>query len=197
MSNCVDLLPNSIDNDFCRQISREDNGNVISVRPGSINADEARRRGLDIEADYGIDNFNFKLVATRMYESSLTQFDFVEGVAVTDDDVGQLSIPEWKANFTTTYTQGDFSASWVFKFRETGRHNIDVSEELRDSDTPGNSLIHNIRASYNLTENANVYIGVNNVTDHTGLDHWTTNYGTRNGWGILGRNYYAGFIYNF
>lgn len=197
MSNCVDLFPNSIDNDFCRQVSREANGNVISVRPGSINADEARRRGLDIEADYGIDNVTFKLVATRMYESSLTQFDFVEGVSVTDDDIGQLSIPKWRANLTTTYTQGDFSASWVFKFRETGRHNVDVSEELRDSDTPSNSLIHNIRASYNVTDNANVYVGVNNVTDHTGLDHWTTNWGTRNGWGILGRNYYAGFVYNF
>ncbi|WP_286262723.1 TonB-dependent receptor plug domain-containing protein [Thalassotalea atypica] len=197
MSNCVDLLPNSVDNDFCKQVSRDTNGDVLHVRPGSVNADESRRRGLDIEADYAIDNFTFKLVATRMYESSLTQFDFVDAVSVTDNDVGELGIPEWKSNFTTTYSQGDFSASWVFKFRETGRLNGDVSKEFRDSDTPGNSIMHDIRVSYDLTENANLYAGINNVTDHTGLDHWTTSYGTRNGWGILGRSYYAGFIYNF
>ena len=132
-----------------------------------------------------------------MYESSLTQFDFVDGVNVTDDDIGELGIPEWKANFTTSYTLGDFSASWVFKFRESGRHDGDVSDERRDSDDPGNSLIHNLRASYNLSETANIYAGVNNITDHTGLDHWTTSYGTTNGWSILGRTYYAGFIYNF
>lgn len=197
LSNCVDLLPNSIDNAFCDRVSREPNGNVNFVRPGSVNADESRREGLDIEADYSIDNFTFKLVATRMFESSLTEFNFVDGINVTDDDVGDLGIPKWRTNLTSTYTQGDFSASWVFKFRERGRLSGDVSEEFRDSDTPGNSIIHNIRASYNLSDSANVYVGVNNITDHSGVDHWTTSYGTRNGWGVLGRNYYAGFSYNF
>ena len=61
MSNCVDLLPNSIDNDFCKQVARDSDGNVLFVKPGSINADEARRRGLDIEADYTLDNFTFQI----------------------------------------------------------------------------------------------------------------------------------------
>ncbi|GLX79266.1 hypothetical protein tinsulaeT_26060 [Thalassotalea insulae] len=130
-------------------------------------------------------------------ESSFTAFDFVEAKAVKDDDLGQLSIPKWQANFTTTYTEGNFSASWTYKFKQGGKLNLDVSDEYYDSQNPGNSNIHNLRASYNLSEQANLYVGINNITNHTGLDHWTTNYGTRNGWGILGRNYYAGFIYNF
>jgi len=197
LSNCVDLAPNSIDNDFCKQIEREASGDIVYVRPTSLNADQGRRRGLDIEADYSINNFSLKLVATRQLESSLTQFNFIQGISITDDDLGQLSIPKWQANFTTTYTEGDFSASWTYKFKQGGRLDIDASEEFRDSDHPGNSNVHNLRASYNVTEQANVYVGINNVTDHNGFDHWTTNYGTRNGWGLLGRNYYAGVIYNF
>lgn len=197
LSNCVDLAPNSIDNDFCRNVTRQSGGNVTEVRPGTVNADESRRRGVDIEADYSLNNFTFKLAATRLYESSLTQFDFVEGLSLKDDDVGQLGIPKWKANFTTTFTEGDFSASWTFKFREAGRLNVDDSEEFRDSDTPGNSIIHNVRAAYDFSDEANVYVGINNLTDHSGVDHQVTSYGKYNGWGVLGRNYYAGFVYKF
>jgi outer membrane receptor for ferrienterochelin and colicin len=138
-----------------------------------------------------------KLVAVRQLESSLTEYDVVAGESITDDDLGQLSIPKWQANLTTTYTEGNFSASWTYKFKQGGRLDQDASEEYRDTDNPGNSNVHNIRASYNLTDEANVYVGVNNVTNHSGLDHWTTSYGTRNGWSILGRSYYAGVIYNF
>lgn len=197
LSNCVDLAPNSIDNDFCRQVSRAPDGDVLHVRPSSLNADQGRRRGLDIEADYSIGNFSMKLVAVRQLESSLTEYDVVAGESITDDDLGQLSIPKWQANLTTTYTEGNFSASWTYKFKQGGRLDQDASEEYRDTDNPGNSNVHNIRASYNLTDEANVYVGVNNVTNHSGLDHWTTSYGTRNGWSILGRSYYAGVIYNF
>jgi len=197
LSNCVDLAPNSIDNDFCKQVQRDTNGDVLNVRTSSLNADQARRRGLDIEADYITENFSTKLVATRKFEHSFTEFDYVEGTSIKDGDLGQLGIPKWQAKFINTYTEGDFSASWTFKFKQGGKLDIDVSDERYDNQTAKNSLIHDIRASYNLTEEANVYIGVNNITDQTGLDHWVTNYGTRNGWGILGRNFYAGAIYNF
>ena len=197
LNNCVDLLPNSIDNDFCKQVTRDENGNVINVRTSSLNADEARRRGLDIEADYTINNLSFKLIATRRYENSSTEMDFIEGKPVKDDTLGVLGVPKWQANFTTAYNLDDFSASWTVKYKEAGPLYNDVSDEYYDDQTPDDSIIHNVRASYDVSDNANIYLGVNNLTDFSGTEHWTTNYGTRNGWSILGRNYYAGFIYNF
>ena len=197
LSNCVDLLPNSTENDFCKQVTRASNGDIDVVRTSSLNADQARARGIDIESDYLYGNFSFKLIATRRLEASVTEFDFVNGVNVTDDDVGDLGLPKWQANLTTTYTQGEFSASWTYKFKQGGLRNGDVSEEFYDDQSVGNSNIHNIRASYNLSKEANIYAGINNLTDHSGLDHWATNYGTRNGWKILGRTYYAGITYSF
>lgn len=197
LGNCVDLLPNSIDNDFCKQVTRDDNGNVLNVRTSSLNADESRRRGLDIEADYALDNLSFKLIATRRYENSYTEMDYVAGESVKDESLGVLGVPEWQANFTTAYNTDDFSASWTVRYKQAGPLYDDVSDEYYDNQTPDDSIVHNIRASYNLNDDANVYVGVNNLTDFSGTEHWTTNYGTRNGWSILGRSYYAGFIYNF
>jgi len=201
LSNCVDLTSGSVDNPFCDQVSRitsgDNIGDVNYVLPASLNADEGRRRGLDIEADYAINNFNFSLVFVRQYEDSLTQRDYVTGENVYDDDIGGLFSPKWKGRFATTYTEGDFTASWTFNFKQGGRWNPDASEEFYESDNPGNSSIHNLYASYNVTDEANVYVGINNLTDLNGSDHWTTSRGGTQGWNSIGRNYYAGFIYNF
>ena len=197
LSNCVDLAQNSINNDFCKQVDRESNGDVSLVRTSSLNADEARRTGLDIEADYAFDNWKFTLVANRQFEKSTTEFDFVEGTPIKDDTTGELGAQKWSANFVTTYALDDFSASWTTKFMQGGKRWLDRADERYDNQEVKDSIRHNVRAGYNITDEANVYVGINNVTDENGTDHWLTSWGTRKAWDILGRNYYVGFTYNF
>ncbi|GAC19373.1 TonB-dependent receptor plug domain-containing protein [Paraglaciecola arctica] len=201
LSNCVDLTPGSVDNAFCDQTSRvtsgENIGDVNFVKPADLNADQGRRRGLDIEADYSINNFRFKAVATRQYEDSLTQRDYASGDNVYENEIGELAIPKWAGKLISTYSEGEFSASWTYNFRQGGRWNDDASAELYETDHPGNSNVHHLRASYNLTDKANVYVGINNLTDENGGDHWTTSRGSILGWASIGRNYYAGIIYDF
>ncbi|MFT5758192.1 MAG: iron complex outermembrane receptor protein [Alteromonadaceae bacterium] len=197
LSNCVDLAPGSINNDFCKQVTRENNGDVSLVRVSNLNADESRRTGLDIEADYRLDNWTFKLIANHQFEVSTTEYDFVEGRSIKDDTTGELDAQKWQANFVTTYAMDDFSASWTTKFKQGGKRWLDRADERYDNQEVEDSIKHNIRAGYNITDEANVYVGVNNITDENGTDHWLTSWGTRNAWDIMGRSYYVGFTYDF
>jgi outer membrane receptor protein involved in Fe transport len=197
LSNCVDLAPGSTDNDFCKQVTRENNGDVNLVRVSNLNADESRRTGLDIEADYAMDNWTFKLIGNRQFEVSTTELNYVAGESIKDDTTGELDAQKWQANFVTTYALDNFSASWTTKFKQGGKRWLDRAEERYDNQEVTDSIRHNIRVGYNISDEANVYAGVNNVTDKNGTDHWLTSWGTRNAWDILGRSYYVGMTYNF
>ncbi|MBE0367912.1 TonB-dependent receptor plug domain-containing protein [Pseudoalteromonas aurantia] len=197
MENCVDLAANSIDNMFCNLVTRKDNGDVDYVRPLSLNFDQGRVRGTDFELYYSWDALSFDFKATRLYEDSTTTQDLAEGTAETNNEAGQLGRPKWASNLVTKYTLDDLTLSWTFKFKTSGRFDDDASENYRDSDTPSHSRIHNIRADYQLTDMASVYVGINNITDNNGGDHWTTSRGAYNGWAILGRSGYIGVNLDF
>ncbi|RJE78423.1 hypothetical protein BGP78_04695 [Pseudoalteromonas sp. MSK9-3] len=197
MQNCVDLAPNSISNMFCDLVTRKDNGDVEYVRPLSLNFDEGRVRGTDIELYYTWDALSFTFAASRLYEDSTTTQDLAEGTSETDNDAGELGRPKWASNLVTKYSLDDLTLSWTFKFKTSGRYNEDASLDFRDSDTPAHSRVHNIRADYQVSDTASVYIGVNNLTDNNGGDHWTTSRGGYNGWSILGRTGYMGVNLSF
>jgi outer membrane receptor protein involved in Fe transport len=197
LTNCVDLAPNSIENDFCSQVSRETNGTVESVAESSLNADQMRRTGIDIESSYIYDNFTFNLVATHQLETSFSEFDIASQEFIKDDFTGQLGSPKWQGQIVISYDLEDFSASWTTKYKQGGLYDIDASPERYDDQEIDDRITHNARAAYDFTDGFNVYLGVNNITDEMGNDHWITSAGTVNGFGILGRTYYLGMNYNF
>ncbi|MBD1582188.1 TonB-dependent receptor plug domain-containing protein [Pseudoalteromonas sp. S16_S37] len=197
MANCVDLAPNSISNMFCDLVHRKANGDVDYVQPLSLNFDQARVRGTDIELYYTWDALSFDLKASRLYEDSVTTFDLANQESHTDNDAGELGKAKWAANLVTKYKMEDLTLSWTFKFKESGRYNEDEEPNFRDSDTPGNSLIHNLRADYQYNDTITLYVGLNNITDNNGGDHWTTSRGAYNGWSILGRTGYIGVDVSF
>jgi outer membrane receptor protein involved in Fe transport len=197
LTNCVDLAPNSIDNDFCTQVYRRNDGFVESVNASSLNADQSRRTGIDIESAYVYDNFTFKLVATHQLETSFTEFDVASQEFIKDDFTGQLGSPEWQGQLVNSYDNESFSASWTIKYKQGGLFDIDASEERYDDQEIDDRITHDARAAYDFTEGLKVYLGVNNITDEMGTDHWATSGGTVNGFGILGRTYYLGMNYNF
>ncbi|MCF2856988.1 TonB-dependent receptor [Pseudoalteromonas sp. SMS1] len=197
LKNCVDLSQNSIDNMFCDLAFRKDNGDVEYVKPLSLNFDSGRVRGVDLEAYYSWETLSFDFKASRMLEDSETTRNFATGLDETNNEVGQLGRPKWASSLVTKYQLDDLSLSWTFKFKMSGRYDDDAAPGYRDSDTPSHSRIHNLRADYQVTNNASVYIGINNVTDNNGGDHWTTSRGAYNGWSILGRSGYIGIDYDF
>jgi outer membrane receptor protein involved in Fe transport len=203
LSNCVDL--ESINNEYCDQVSREDNGDVISVNDTSLNADNSRRRGIDFEASYVVkmgETFDlagelfFNFAATRQLEKSYTEYDFVEGIALVDEPLGELGAPEWKSDLMVTYNLDDLSIRWTTKYTQGGPRYNDVAPDRYEDAKIEDSIVHNFWMGYDVNEELNVYVGVNNVTDETWLNNPFTNWGRLN-YSLLGRAYYAGLNYSF
>ncbi|CAH9062145.1 Vitamin B12 transporter BtuB [Pseudoalteromonas holothuriae] len=197
MSNCVDLKANSVDNMFCDLIKRQANGDVEYVKPLSLNYDSARARGVDMELYYTWDALSFDLKASRIFERSTSTVNILDDTVETNNESGQLGDPKWMSSLVTKYKLEDLTLSWTFKFRQGGRWNDDSKPDYRDSDTPSHSRVHNLRADYQVSDTATVYLGLNNITDNNGGDHWTTSRGQINGWTILGRTGYIGVDLSF
>ncbi|WP_412970789.1 TonB-dependent receptor domain-containing protein [Glaciecola sp. MF2-115] len=203
LSNCVDL--ETINNEYCGQIERASNGDVLSVKDTFLNADNSRRRGIDIEADYAIDmakSFDLSgtlalaMGLTHQLEKSYTEYDFVEGKPLKYEAAGTLGSPEWKADIMATYSLDDLSIRWTTKFTQGGPRYQDLNPDRYENQNIEDSIVHNLWLGYDVTPEASIYIGVNNVTDETWLDNPFTNWGSLN-YSLLGRAYYAGLNYSF
>lgn len=204
MSNCVDL--ESINNEFCQQVNRADNGDIIAVNDTFLNSDESRRRGIDIEMDYLFDferrfdwagELHFNLAATHQLEKSFTSYDYVEGTPLKTDSLGKIGSPEWRGNFRATYSVSDFVVRWTTEYSQGGPVELDLNPERYESADVDDSIVHKLWLGYDVMEDLNVYAGVNNVMDEKWVDHPYTNWGTRIGYSLLGRSYYAGVTYSF
>lgn len=203
LSNCVDL--DTINNEYCDQISRADGGDVLSVNDTSLNADNSRRRGMDFEASYIVkmaETFNlagelfFNLAASHQLEKSYTEYDYIEDKPLVDDPLGELGAPKWKGDFMLTYNLDDLSIRWTTKYTQGGPRYKDVAADRYENINIKDSIVHNFWMGYDINEELNLYIGVNNVTDETWLDNPFTNWGRLN-YSLLGRAYYAGVNYSF
>lgn len=203
MSLCVDS--ETINNDFCNQIVRSANGDVVSVRDTFINADGSRRIGIDIEADYQFSladlvglpgDMRLNLVATRQLESSYSSTDNLTGKLETIDYVGEYDVPEWKGDLTTSYSLNDFSMRLTTKYTQAGPIDLDGRAERYQNNIVPDSLYFNLWTGYQVTESTQAYLGINNLTDKRWTDHPYTSYGSNN-YSLLGRYMYAGVYLNF
>ena len=200
---CVDS--ESINNDFCTQVTRLANGDVESVRDTYINADGARRTGIDLEADYQFSlgdtlglpgDLRFNLVANRQLESSYTETNNLTGKLETTDYVGQFGTPEWKADLSTTYYVDDLTLRLTTKFTQGGPIDLDGRSERYENSRIEDSLYFNLWSGYQVTESTQLYLGLNNLTNETWTNHPYTSYGSAN-YSLLGRYLYAGASLNF
>lgn len=200
---CVDQ--ESINNDFCAQVVRADSGDVVSVRDTYVNADGARRRGVDLEADYSFSladsigipgDLRLNLIANHQLESSYTSMNLVTGKDETTDYVGDYYTPEWKGDFTTTYSLDDLTVRLATKYTQGGAIELDGNpERYEDPETP-DSLYFNLWTGYQFSDSTEGYFGINNLTDESWTDHPYTSYGSAN-YSLLGRYLYAGLTMNF
>ncbi|WKD48132.1 TonB-dependent receptor plug domain-containing protein [Microbulbifer spongiae] len=200
---CVDS--ESINNDFCDQVSRLANGDVEAVRDTFINADGSRRIGIDIEVDYQFSLYDmigvpgdlrFNLVANRQLESSYTATNNLTGEAETTDYLGEFGVPEWKADFTSTYYLDTITLRVTAKYTQGGPIDLDGRHERYENSVVEDSLYFNFWSGYQASNAVQLYLGVNNLSNETWTDHPYTSYGSAN-YSLLGRYLYAGASLTF
>ncbi|WP_299592838.1 TonB-dependent siderophore receptor [uncultured Microbulbifer sp.] len=199
---CVDM--ESIDNDFCTLVERAGNGDVLSVQDTFVNADGARRRGLDIEADYQFGlgalglpgELRLNLVGTHQLEHSYTALNLITGKEETTDYAGDYGAPDWKANLGTTYSLNDLTVMLTTRYTAGGPIELDGNPERFSRPETPDSLYYNLWTGYRFNDTTEGYFGVNNLTDESWTDHPYTSYGSAN-YSLLGRYLYAGVSLTF
>ena len=194
---CVDA--NSIDNVFCPQVTRKADGNISNINDTYVNANKMHRRGIDMQAYYKTElgnagEIDFNIFTTHLLKSAFTESDLAG--AEERDWVGVNGVPEWKSSFTMNYTLSDLTVSWQTNYSSSVLYaRLATAEDYEKHVIPASTL-HNVRLGYNVTDAANIYFGITNVTDKD----WLGTPGASRGgttYPIAGRGYYAGINYSF
>lgn len=146
---------------YCDLITRDATGLVTGMFIGPINAGFQELEGYDLTvkyrlADTSVGTFGFTLDSTyvtknRSRDSMQDDWEALNGKYFESDPYWRL-----RGNLTTDWTYGDFSASWMIRYRSGLTE--DVSEGTLESIT-----YHDLQLSYNLPWNATVRVGANNI----------------------------------
>jgi len=176
-SNCVDAP--TINNQFCDQIERDEEfGFITNFQSGFINLAAVETSGVDWRVDYRMDVPQFlggakngELIFSSLGTRFLTN-DETRDVSAPDeviDVLGELSRPEWIANFNADWRIKDFRIGWNGRFeskqRPTGVANIDIESnpDFVNIQRTGSSFVHDFTASYFFNDGLEIYGGINNA----------------------------------
>lgn len=164
VNNCYDAA--SLNNPFCSLATRQSNGQFDEIRSTLFNVASFEASGVDIEGSYlldmgspGVLNFNF--VAT--YLDDLTFFGQEGGTG--DREAGELGDPEWAFNLRGTWERDKLSVSVEERFQ--GEQVFDLAEppEVRSPRDTGTKWYTDVQVRYRVTDNAVVYLGIDNLFD--------------------------------
>lgn len=195
-------------------VTRNNIGATTAVDSSQSNENDLSVAGMDIDVQYvgELSQFNDNLRGTLQvnwlynYQDENEITGIVSGL--TDDQVGEVLTPEHRWVMSTTYSLDELAVTWRARFwDEVGDNNEDsdggllVGSPLNDLDAV---YYHDLQAAYDVTDNINVYFGINNLFDEEPeVLGQATNYGSvglntaPEAYDILGRRYYAGISVDF
>ena len=170
---------------FCDKVTRDSDGSIDLITPGFINVGFESSKGFDYNIYYqqdfllGDENLAVALdvSATKMTEQS---FDILGDI---DDNVGEVTTPEWRGNARLSFEYSDFTFNWYTQFIGGGEFDDEFKSEYSSDYDACSGLMENgeavecrpveytenyfnHRASLNWkVDNYSVTVGVNNVFD--------------------------------
>ncbi|WP_321393913.1 TonB-dependent receptor [Emcibacter sp.] len=204
VDNCV------LDNIGCENVTIAPNGDVQEVQFTFLNIAERAVEGIDIEAQYILDNLwggelGIRALATYIIESS-NSFDgvtTVQDAGVVGRDYGS-SLPKWRANATLDYNKDTWGATVQIRYVDGGDLYPDNTIEVIDYKVPSSTYV-NLSARYTIVEQGEsmvqLYGGINNLFDKDPsiapsefVSTWATNPIL---YDVIGRYFYAGVRASF
>jgi len=208
VDQCVDL--SSIDNPFCPLIQRRADGGLSFLEVVPVNVAFFETVGVDYEINYlfdpgviGIDNigeFNIRYIG-----SYLDKLDVVslpgQDVDQEKNEIGTLlgdDAPTHVGALDVTWLKDWFTFNYRWRFRD--RLFRDEIDEFESAIEQGNILFspaqtsrlstHDIQARFHVVDQADIYVGVNNLFDQEPDIGFTDTPVD-----AIGRFFYAGFTY--
>lgn len=176
---CVDL--DSINNPFCDAVTRDaTNGFITGFTSGNVNLGSFETEGIDIGVDYTFDlgevfegdygTLNQRVNATHVFRN--TEFPDPTSPDEAVPDQGQQGLPDWIVNYQASWTYGDFNLTWQTRYQSSqlafGVNNEDFGNTpnfIIDDRNTGSAFVHDVAASYRVSQYADITFGVNNLGD--------------------------------
>lgn len=193
-------------NVFCAAVVRDLDGpafqlgEITEVNSGFINEGTLQTSGIDVSALYALDleqAFGWRgELQLRANYTYLIDFE-TERFGLTDEDKGEVGFPEHEWQAAALYRMGPFTAQWQTNY--IGESVVDVDPESLFNFTIDPYVTHDVQLSWDVTEQANLYVGVNNAFDEdapvilSGVPGNTTGTDTNaEVYDPIGRTFYAG-----
>ena len=218
---------------FAPDASGNPRGILSEIRNINVNLQWLRTRGLDIEADYrqplgdvnaGLGgDLNFRLLATRTFESSTNLFGVVVDQVGTTGSAG--GIPTWLVNLYTTYSNGPLSVTLATRYipeglysatnigpddpRYAGFANVGAQQTINgvtyspiNNNRVSGAYYFNLNGSYNFlqegTRKLQFFASVNNLLNRTPPTAPSLTYPSNpNYFDQVGRYYRAGVRFSY
>ncbi|WP_323846393.1 TonB-dependent receptor [Microbulbifer magnicolonia] len=185
----------------CDYVSRAANGEILNIVDGPINLNRTEVKGMDLVARYGMETalggldltFNASRLLDLTQESTLP-----DGSILVEDKVGTAasreSFPEWRASLSAKLSADKWSASYTARY-------IGTTEESVADESYGIPAViyHNVSGSYDVQDNLNLKVGINNLTDKqppVSLTNLNINF-DQNTYNPVGRFLYMQVNYSF
>ena len=205
LARCHDIDPAAFDPSCGGLVFRDPNaGPVLEVNGIANNEDTIETSGLDLEVSYLVDQLGPGNLYIGFTANYLDTYD-VTGLAGDKQDLkGEVLFPELRFNVNLSYDLNDLNVYTQLRYwDETVDRNDDNphNDNLNEFDA---AVYVDLRASYQVTDSFNVFIGSNNLFDQDpedmGFAHKYFQQGTNtNGtaFDTTGRQWYAGIRSTF
>lgn len=166
-----------LNQNFCQLLGRNSDPNSLFfggfnfLRSTSINFAKLETDGYDFSFSYDFDyedhEFGVSLSGTKVNELN----DFANPLDLTDVDpeLGEFRRPEWAGNLNLSWTMGDLSVGWQTQYQDEQYLLFVESETAQalygDSVLMDATYVHDINFTFQLTDEVEVYGGINNISD--------------------------------
>ncbi|MEO1658726.1 MAG: TonB-dependent receptor [Pseudomonadota bacterium] len=177
---CVDGP--SIDNPFCDAVTRDPNtAEITNINLLFDNVSKVTARGIDFDAQYALDlaekgNLSFRMAANYVLERD----DFLNQLApdFPTQELKTVGTPQFRFNLNSSYSLDRFSIAHTVRYNSsqyrTDPANVEsvggqppANPDIFGSDVieTGNQFIHDIVVNYQLTDEARLFVGVDNLNE--------------------------------
>ncbi|MGM0429528.1 MAG: TonB-dependent receptor plug domain-containing protein [Pseudomonadota bacterium] len=180
VDRCVDA--ESIDNQFCNLITRQDNGEISLIESFALNIAKSSNSGVDFELGYDTALFDGRLSTTLIgtYLIEAKDFPFANEPENYTDYAGVLGEQDLQAQLTVNYGVDNWRFGWTTRY--VNRVDLYDHKQLADNPNPSNEMeygsyaISDVTAGYDFDNGLGLTLGVDNFFNR-GLPGFTTGTG--------------------
>jgi len=171
-------------------------GPILNIYSTSINANTISTSGVDLEVAYSLDNLTVNFIANYLAEYEI---DTLTGKI---DNLGTTLFPEYRYTMNASYNiTDDFNLFAQMTYRAETKGVLGETTLSDDLNTMDAVYYVDVRASYQINDAVNVYIGSNNLLDQQpDIQATSSAVGTNTtpqAYDVIGRQLFAGVKLTF